>query len=361
MEQWASAQDLELNMDMMMPNTMNNGNLLSGVGSDLANKIVKDGQKTLSSLIQQHVAEGYQTLTQMGVPVADAANHILGELVKMSPIEMGKSSGMAMAASNGTPPTGPSGPGNQPPQIPMVVRNDQSQVDPTISTSNQTTPPAPIQQVAPQQDGNALISQLLTAMQQNNPKILPSTLNSKQGFDANGNLQLGGLLDFQGTPLKNLGQAQELVGRKPMQIGDIQKVVTDVGGKQLEAQVVPANAAQKLAATGSIYQAKIDAAKAQLDSYKSDEDNYMKQLDASLAHPLQRVAGATGKNSIKTIFDSLRKVHQNKIDTINILQDLKDNPPDISGSQSSQAKSSPAFSRNEIVAELQRRRASSRG
>jgi hypothetical protein len=106
---------------------------------------------------------------------------------------------------------------------------------------------------APQQEQMAPAAQ---AQAPATPKgqILPAKgLFTKQGYDPETNtVQLGGMFDFAGQPLKNIATAQEIIGEKKWQKGDKEKTKFEAGKDiklkhmELETELAKTNAATAL-------------------------------------------------------------------------------------------------------------------
>lgn len=256
-------------MEMTMPSQSMNPNILAGLTGDILKKVTKNITNTMSD----HASEALQ----QGVPYG----HILEQLIKMSPVSAGMAIGQDMVAGNGgkppqnTPMQG-KGQNPQPPnQTPGVRNNSQQDGSVTVndSTGAQSVPQQSNGQASP--DGNAILSQLLAAMQQNQGAGQQAQMPSFLGIKPSAQNQV--LLT---EAAKN---QQALAGKTPMQIGDLQKIIAGVGGKQLEANAVGPTQYEQAQLKAGGFQAQADMINKDQERIAQEETTTKAAFDAQLA------------------------------------------------------------------------------
>lgn len=327
---------------MMNPGMAGSGNILAGLDQKMIKKIFNDVTTSVSDTLSQHAVEA----VNQGVPYG----HILDQILKMAPVSAGMKIGQDMAAGGGgKPPDNGMGQNNsqfRPPQGPQPgVKNDQSQSGAVAAGDNTTV--APTQQTngqTPQVDANTILSQLLATMQ--------SQGQGGQQFKMPSSF--GGLIQPSAQDQVLLTQAaqnqQAMRGQTPMQIGDLQKIIAEVGGKQMAANEVPLSQEQKVAqgfeerklqAAG--FTAQSDILEKKIKAFDDNEQNLQKQLDTyeKLRGPLNKLKGGPSKE-METIQKNIFKVRKARAQVYEQLAKHYGDQPNFSGGSGSLPSKSEA-------------------
>jgi len=250
-----------------------NSNMLAALPEKLVKKVLTGVANNMTDSISQHANEA----VQQGVPWG----HVIDQLLTHAPQTMGLKAGMGLAMPP-TPPGGPNPPngGGPPPNSPPpsgggVTNQTQQQAPPQDNTNPYGVTP---ESVGQNQANPNILGQLLASMQ--NPGTgqqvnMPSFLGIKPSAQNQALLTQAAL------------SQQELAGKRPMQIGDLQKLIAGVGASQLEATSVPLNAGQRMtkeyqdkeiAARTAEYQ--LNNAKEQMSALNQEQERVTAEFNA---------------------------------------------------------------------------------
>lgn len=253
-------------MEMTAPAEGMNSNILAGLTGDILKKVTKNIIDTTS----QHASDAIN----QGVPYG----HVLEQLLKMAP------PGANLMGGGAPPPGGPMGDGGGPPPkgpAPMAKRAEGDVAMVPTQQAVPTQPDVPQQQQQPQSQD--ILTALLASMQ-GGGRILPTkpgfmnTIGSDNQLMTNGDLQLGGM--FPMHTLDAMSQAQQLTGRQPMQISELQKMIAGVGAEKMKAEVVPPTQQEKLQNQAAGFTAQLTSAQDQLKSAQDEQEKAIQSFNA---------------------------------------------------------------------------------
>ena len=188
MEMMPTNSMMPMNSMMANPFAMAGQPQTQGSNFNPADKILKEVTKNLSAVISQQAAEGYQQLTSMGVPMAQAGKHVLDQLMALTG-QKGQQDAMMPPGQNQPPNQQQKPP--QPPNPGPLAKNQDTAPAPSQDASGGNTQ-APAAGQSPVGGGQDL-SQIPTAQQIAGRFIQPQTHNMlpfQNTIDANGALHI---------------------------------------------------------------------------------------------------------------------------------------------------------------------------
>lgn len=291
---------------------------------DPAEKIQKEVIKTLTAVMSQQAAEGYQHLTQMGVPMAQAGRHVLDQLMQMSG-QRGQQDAL-MPPGQGQMP----GQQQKPPQPPNpnpMMKNQDAPQDPGVAAP---VPNMPQQQQAlaglqPTTSGGMGGIPTAPQMQPQFNHVVNGGFFSNNKMLPNGDVQAGGpFAHVTGPNMQTLSAAQGIVNSQG---------ANQVEEKALGAAITPLTAAEKatearhakeLAAGG--FAAQQTNLKDQADLLDKNIDDLRKQMEAVTKNPVQSFAAGI---NLGDLHKQLAEFTNKKLEVQQALSNLQGKTPNF--------------------------------
>lgn len=316
-----------MEMMPMNPFAMMGGQQAQMQGSNFnpADKIAKEVTKTLSAVISQQAAEGYQHLTSMGVPMATAGKHVLDQLMALTGQQKGQQDAL-MAPPGQNQQLSQQQKPPQPPNPGPLAKNQDTAQAPSQDASGDT-PQAPAAGQTPGVAGGNPqdLNQIPTAQQIAGRFIQPQTNNMlpfQNTIDANGSLHINSPIGswFGGINTQQYQQAMS---------GNAMNPANTTEEKAVGAAITPPTQAEQKSLQAGGFTAQQTNLKDQSDALDKNIENIQKQMTEVVAHPYQSYAAGINLGDLhKQLVDFTNK----RLEVQQKLENLRPNSPNFQSS-----------------------------